>query len=86
MVRIFWTNQEMNVDESRLSGGIKTHLNIWKDEVDIRKAPSCFELQDSFIVLCQVIVGYSNCTNWWGFRLKVVEVTAPGVGTSELVV
>ena len=86
MVRSFRADQKVNVDKAGLSCGVETDLNIGEDELDIWNPPILLELQDSLLVLGQVVVRDTDCADRRGFHLKAIEIGAPGIGTPKLVV
>lgn len=64
MVRVFRTNQKMEVDEARPCGDIEPHFDIREDKVNVGKAAGAALPKHLFICVCDVIVCNSNGFNF----------------------
>src|SRR5208282_3707685 len=86
MIRVFRTNQKMEVHKARPRRHIESHLDIREDELNVRKAPGNMLPKHLFVRVGDVIVCNSDGLNFGGETLQRGEIVRPSVTASELVV
>ena len=86
MFGVLRVDEQMDIDEARLSGNGEAHLNVRKDELDVREPAGFLEPAHLHIVVRHVVVGYAYGTDWRILGFEGIEIATPGIVTLELVV
>jgi hypothetical protein len=86
MIRVFWTNQKVEVHEARSSRHIVPYLDVREDELNVGKATCNMLPKHLFVRVGHIIIGNSNGLNLRRDTFQRGEVSSPSANAPELVI